>query len=138
MTKIIKKSLKVIVIVIIILVTLSLGLSPIFAQENLVTPNKEVSTKVDELVELKDDNTLSDKEKEIKEIQIRKEALDKIAGLSLLEIKNLEDKINSLNFESDTQNKIKEAFLGILEKNKKYSEELKVKIENNELTLEEV
>lgn len=138
MKKLLKKILKIIIIVIIILVTLSLGLSPIFAQENLQVPNKEVSNKVDELVGLKDDDTLSDKEKEIKEIQIRKEALSKITNLALLEIKNLEDKINSLDFESDTQSRIKEAFLGILEKNKKYSADLKIKTEKNELTLEEV
>lgn len=133
-----KKVFRIFVIVIIILVTLSLTLSPIFAQENLQVPNKEVSNKVDELVELKDNDTLSDEEKEIKEIRIRKEALGKITDLSLLEIKNLEDKINSLSFESDAQNKIKEAFLEILNKNKVYSEDLKLKAENEELTLEEV
>lgn len=133
-----KKILKILVIVIIILVTLSLGLSPIFAQENLQTPNKDVANKVDELVELKDDSTLSDQDKEIKEIQIRKEALNKITNLSLLEIKNLENKINSLDLESGAQNKIKEKFLEILDNNKKYSEDLKTKTENEKLTLEEV
>lgn len=133
-----KKVLKVFVIVIIILVTLSLGLSPIFAQENLQVPNKEVSNKVNELVELKDDSILSDEDKEIKEIRIRKEALGKITNLSLVEIKNLEDKINSLDFESGAQNAIKESFLGILDNNRKYSEDLKTKTESDKLTLEEV
>jgi len=134
-----KKALKAITIVIIILITLSLGLSPIFAaQENLQAPNKDVANKVDELVELKDDSTLSDQDKEIKEIRIRKEALGKIAGLSLLEIKNLEGRINSLNFESGAQTEIKEMFLKILDNNTKYSKDLKIKTENDELTLEEV
>jgi hypothetical protein len=139
-----KKILKITVIAIIILITLSMGLSPIFAQENppapqnLQVPNKEASNKVDELVQLKDDSTLSDQDKEIKEIQIRKEALDKITDLSLLEIKNLEEKINSLSFESDSQTKIKEKFLEILDTNKKYSEDLKAKTENDKLTLDEV
>ena len=133
-----KKLFRISVIIIITLVILSLTLTPIFAQENLQAPSKEVSNKVDELVELKDDNTLSDQDKEIKEIRIRKEALGKITNLASLEIKNLEDKINSLNFESNTQNQRKEVFLEILDKNKKYSEELRLKTENDELTLEEV
>ncbi len=133
-----KKVLKTLVIVIIILVTLSLGLSPIFAQENLQIPNKEVSNKVDELVELKDDSTISDQDKEIKEIQIRKDALGKITNLSLVEIKNLESRINYLNFKSDAQTQIKERFLEILDNNKKYSEDLKAKTESDKLTLEEV
>jgi len=133
-----KKLFRISVIIIIALVILSLTLTPIFAQENLQTPNKEVSNKVDELVELKDDNTLSEKDKELKEIQIRKEALGKITNLSLLEIKNLEAKINSLDLTSNTQNEIKEKFLEILDNNKKYSEELKTKTENDKLTLEEV
>jgi len=133
-----KKALKTFVIIIIILVTLSLGLSPIFAQENLQAPNKEVANKVDELVELKDDSTLSDQDKEVKEIQIRKEALGKITDLSLVEIKNLEGKINSLDFGSDAQIKIKEKFLEILDNNKKYSEDLKTKTENDKITLDEV
>ncbi|MDO8443220.1 MAG: hypothetical protein Q7S81_03140 [bacterium] len=133
-----KKIFRLIVIVIVILVILSLGLSPIFAQENLQVPNKEVSNKVDELVELKDDSTISDQDKEIKEIQIRKEALGKITNLSLVEIKNLESRINSFNFKSDAQTQIKERFLEILDNNKKYSEDLKVKTESDELTLEEV
>jgi hypothetical protein len=133
-----KKLFKILMVIIITLVVLSLTLSPIFAQENLQAPNKEVSNKVDELIELKDDSTLSDKDKEVKEIQIRKEALGKITGLSLVEIKNLEDKINSLDFGSDAQNKIKDAFLEILDKNKKYSEDLKTKTDSDKLTLEEV
>lgn len=133
-----KKIFKIFVIVIISLVVLSLTLSPIFAQENLQAPNKEVANKVGELVELKDDNTLSDEDREIKEIVIRREALDKIANLSLLEIKNLEDKINSLDLNSDIQIQIKERFLEILDNNRKYSEDLKIKTENDELTLEEV
>lgn len=134
-----KKVFKVFVIVIIALVVLSLTLSPIFAaQENLQIPNKEVANKVGELVELKDDSTLSEQDKEVKEIQIRKEALGKITNLSLVEIKNLENRLSSFDFKSDTQIKIKEKFLEILDNNKKYSEDLKIKTENNELTLEEV
>ena len=139
-----KKIFRILVIIIITLVVLSLTLSPIFAQENTQTPknlqpsSKEVANKIDELVELKDDSALSDQDKEIKEIQIRKEALGKITSLSLLEIKNLKDKINSLDFESDAQTAIKERFLEILDNNKKYSEELKIKTENEKITLEEV
>ncbi|GEM_PF-1934204 len=133
-----KKTFRIFLVITITLVILSLTLTPIFAQENLQTPNKEVSNKVDELVDLKDDNTLSEKDKELKEIQIRKEALGKITNLSLLEIKNLEAKINSLDLTSNTQNAIKEKFLEILDNNKKYSEELRTKTENDKLTLEEV
>lgn len=132
------KIFKIIVIAIIILVVLSLSLSPIFAQENLQAPNKDVADKVDELIRLKDNNTLSESEKEIKEIQIRKEALDEIANLSLLEIKNLEDKLNSLEFTSDIQNQIKDRFLEILGNNRKYSEDLKTKLSGENLTLTEV
>ncbi len=126
------------VIIALVIIGLTLPLINIFAQENLQAPLKEVENKVDELVQLKDNSTLSDKEKEIKEIQIRKESLAKIADLSLLEIKNLEDKINALELESKDQIAIKEIFLNILENNKKYSEELKKKNEKENISLDEV
>ncbi len=126
------------VLIFFVIIGLTVPFALIFAQENLQAPLKDVTNKVDELIELKDNTTLSDQEKEQKEIEIRKEALEKILSLSLIEIKNLEDKINALNLSSKDQLAIKEKFLEILESNKQFSTELNSKIEKDSLTLEEI
>lgn len=135
-----KKISKAVIFIVIALVILGLTLPllKINAQENLQIPLKEVENKIDELTELKDDSALSDKEKEVKEIQVRKEALAQIADLSLLEIKNLENKINALELKAKDEIAIKEKFLEIFENNRKYSENLKKNIEKENLTLEEI
>ncbi len=124
------------IIIALVIVGLTMPLLNIFAQENLQAPLKEVSNKVEELIELKDDNTLSDQEKEQKEIQVRKEALEKILDLSLIETKNLTDKLNSLELSSDDQIAIKEKFIEILSNNTQFSTDLKSKINQDSINLE--
>lgn len=132
------------IIIALVVIGLTLPLIGVFAaettplQENLQTPLEQVQNKVDELVELKDNSTLSDQEKESQEIQIRKEALDQIVDLSLAETKNLEDKLNALTLESDDQKAAKEKFLEILDRNINYSVDLKKNIDKENITLDEV
>ncbi|MBU4348359.1 hypothetical protein KJ671_02600 [Patescibacteria group bacterium] len=135
-----KKIFKLITIAIISLVVLGLTLPllNLYAQENLEAPLGEVMNKLDELVELKDDDTLPEKEKEKREILVRQEILNKIVDLSLLELENLENRINSLNLELENQAIIAEKFLEILENNKKYSKNLKEDNEKKDITLDEV
>jgi hypothetical protein len=127
-----------IIIVSLVVLGLTLPLLNIFAQENLKAPLGEVMNKLDELVELKDDNTLSEEEKEEKEILVRQEILNKIVDLSLLEVENLKNRINSLDLELENQIIIAEKFLEILEKNIEYSNELKESNDKKDITLEEV
>ena len=133
----ISKTFSIIIITLVIL-GLILPFSNIFAQENLQDPLKEVSNKVDELIELKDDNTLSDEEKEIKEIQVRKEALEKIITLSLIETENLIIKLSALELVSENQIAIKDSFVEILKNNEVYSKELGEKIKEENLSLDDV
>jgi len=126
------------IVIFLVIIGLTLPMMSVFAQENLQAPLQEVENKVDELVQLKDDSSLSEKDKETKEIQVRKEALDKIIELSLAEIKNLENKLNSLELESDSQKAAKEKFLELLGNNAVYSEELKKNIAKENLALDEI
>jgi len=126
------------IVIFLVIIGLTLPMMSVFAQENLQTPLQEVENKVDELVQLKDDSSLSETDKETKEIQVRREALDKIVNLSLAEIKNLQSKLNSLELESDSQKTAKEKFLELLENNTAYSDELKKNITKENLTLDEI
>jgi len=126
------------IIIVLVILGLTLPVLSIFAQENLQAPLREVSNKVEELIELKDDNTLSDQEKEEKEIQVRKEALEKIIDLSLIETKNLANKINALELSSEDQIAIKVKLISILDANESYSKELKTKTEKEDISLEEI
>lgn len=133
----ISKTFSIIIITLVIL-GLILPFSNIFAQENLQAPLKEVSNKVDELIELKDDNTLSDEEKEIREIRVRKEALEKIITLSLIETENLVLKLSTLELSSENQVAIKDRFVEILKNNEVYSKELGEEIKEENLSLDDV
>ncbi|MDD5431088.1 MAG: hypothetical protein PHP03_02600 [Candidatus Pacebacteria bacterium] len=136
-----KKFKKIIFVIIIVFVAITMVI-PFFnlnAQETLKSPLKDVISSIDDLANLKDNNDLSDEEKTVKEIEIRGQALLKIAGLSLLEVENLKNKLESLVLDSDEEVAIKDKFLLILDSNKEYSEELQKKIEETEnLTLKEI
>ncbi len=60
----------VIIIISLVILGLTLPLLNIFAQENLQAPLKDVENKVGELIELKDDDTLSEKEKEERKVKL--------------------------------------------------------------------
>ena len=125
-------------VVTLVIIGLTLPLIKTFAQDNMQTPLQNVENKVGELAQLKDNSSLSDTEKQAQEIQIRKDALNQIVNLSLLETKNLENKLNSLDLQSDDQNAAKDGFLDILQKTNDYSSELKNNINKDGLALDEV
>lgn len=106
-------------------------------ESTLESPLKGVINSVDELVNLKDDNTLTAEEKIKKEIELRKDALLKIVELSLLETNNLKDKLNAIKTDNNEQEQIKNRLIETLEKNKAYIEQIKTNLEND-LLLEEI
>lgn len=69
---------------------------PVYAEENLRSILQEISQRLDDLAALNADSDLNASEKRVREFQIRKEALTKIFELTLLENKDLLEKLNNL------------------------------------------
>lgn len=132
------------IVILFVIAGLTLPLLKIYAAESAPAQDgtqaslEQVQGTVDELIQLKDDSNIPDKEKEAQEIQIRKKAMDQIIDLSLSEIKNLENKLNSLKLTTDEQKEEMAIFLNILDKNINYSEELKTNVDKDGLTSNEI
>jgi hypothetical protein len=147
-----KKTSKILasIVILFVIAGLTLPLLKIYAAESAPSQDnsqasqdsqaslEQVQGTVDELVQLKDDSSISAQEKEKQEIQIRKKALDQILDLSLSDIKNLEDKLNALTLTTDDQKAARGLFLAILDKNINYSESLKVDVDKDGITLDEI
>jgi hypothetical protein len=80
----------------ILLAALFSPLGTVFAKEHLSTNLKEVIEKVTEISTIAGDETLTDSEKEQKELAARKEALVKIFELTLLEDQDLKARLSKL------------------------------------------
>lgn len=135
-----KTILKIIIVTIVIL-GLVLPLLALRAEE--VKPTKtqlleEVGELVNELITLKDDGDLSAEEKERQEIALRKKAISKILDLSLLEIYNLKERLESLKLENEGQETIRDILLVLLDGYEAYYLELKVKLLDEELFLRDL
>jgi len=101
---------------------LFLPISNIYA-EDLPSALKEVTEKVGEISDVSENQVLSADEKEQKEVRIRKEALSKIFDLTLLEDKDLRNKLSGIKNLSPEQEIIREKLLGMLDENENaYSE----------------
>ncbi|MDD5547800.1 MAG: hypothetical protein PHN74_02825 [Candidatus Pacebacteria bacterium] len=133
-----KKISKILLIIVILFVTLGM-LLPIFnlhAQESLL---KEVVGSVDDLINIKDNSSLSDEERLSQEIEARKSALLKIVDLSLNEIENLGDKLKSLSLTGEKATALKDQFLAILGQNEQYSGQLKESLSSDKaFSLDEI
>ncbi len=96
---------------------------------------KEVNGLVSDLINLKDNNDLSAEEKALGETRIRKEALKKIFDLFLLEISDLQNKLNELDLQDQQLVDIRTRTLALLQGYTEHSQELTQQLDNN-LTLE--
>lgn len=140
-TNFMKKFSKILLIVIIVLVILGLVvplLGLYAAQEE--KPNislENVMESVDQLTELENNKELTPEEKINKEIEIRKIALLNIVILSLSEINDLKEKLESLVLNTDKQMEIKDELIKILDQNKDYAEQLQKELEKD-FSLEEI
>lgn len=105
------------------------------AANPLSTPLNNVINNIDELANLKDNTELTEEQKIVKELELRKESLLGILDLSLLEIKNLSNKIASTTTENKTQETTKTYLLNFLYESGNYIETIKNKF-NDELNLE--
>ncbi|MDP3729170.1 MAG: hypothetical protein Q8R26_00220 [bacterium] len=100
-----------------------------FAQEELKSALKEVTEKIGAISDIQDNNALSQKEKDEKELTARKEALSKIFDLTILEDKDLEARLNSLKKLSKEHEAMRTSFLGILQENNNAYIELRKRLE---------
>jgi len=116
---------------------LFLPLARVYAESDLKSALKEVAGKVEEISELKNNESLSAEEKEKKELQVRKETLEKIFDLTLLEDQDLKDRLTAPQNLSDNQKKIQKALLGQLAENENAYKEMRGRLETIE-TIKEV
>lgn len=98
---------------------------------------KEVGQLVDDLTAVKNNEDLSDSDKEQQEIAIRREALVKILYLSKLEVQDLQVKLNSLNLDKIREQEVKSQFLELLKTYGEYYEVLENEL-SEELSLLEL
>lgn len=96
---------------------------------------KEINELVNEIKTLKNNNELSDEEKEQQEIALRKLALSKIMDLSLLEANELKIKLEGLELDSEELEAVQAQWLALLNKYTEYYEGFKERLTNEELSL---
>src|SRR3989344_673799 len=114
-----------------------LPLARVYAESDLKSALKEVAGKVEEISELKKNESLSAEEKEKKELQVRKETLEKIFDLTLLEDQDLKDRLTAPQNLSDNQKKSQDVLLGQLAENENAYKEMRGRLETIE-TIKEV
>ena len=125
----------------ILIISLIVGLfSPttkINAQEQLRSTLKEVAEKIIEISEIKREINLTAEERLQKETQARKNALSKIFDLTLLEDKDLKNKLNGLKNLSEEQREVKDDLLSVFVENENAYKEMKKRLDEAG-TLEEI
>lgn len=102
---------------------------PVYAQENLKSALKEVAEKIEDLAEVKEDDTLPYEERIRKEIQTRKEALLKIFELTLLEDEALKNKLNGIENLNEIQKQIRDILLIALKENENAYQEMRKRLD---------
>lgn len=109
----------------------------VYAENDLKSVLKEVAGKIEEISELKNNPSLDGETKEKRELQARKEALEKIFNLTLLENQDLKDKLAATQNLNGDQKKIQKALLGQLAENENAYKEMRNRLETIE-TVKEV
>lgn len=97
---------------------------------------KEVGQLVDDLTAVKNNEDLSDSEKEQREIAIRREALAKILYLSKLEVQDLQVKLEGLGLDKIREQEIKKQFIELLKTYEEYYQVLENKLQESLSLLE--
>lgn len=100
-------------------------LPKVYAETQLQSILKEVVGKIEEISTLKNNGALSRPDKERKELDARKQALEKISDLTLLEDNDLKNKLLALKGLDEKQKKVQQALLDFLAENGSAYEELK-------------
>ena len=103
---------------------LFLAWKPIYAEENLKSALKEAVKKAEEISEIKNNGSLSEKDREEKELAVRKEALNTIFNLTILENNDLKNKLESLKNLNEKQEKTRSFLLQSLKENENSFEEM--------------
>ncbi len=88
-----------------------------FAKENLSTNLKGVLEKVTAISEISSDETLTEPEKEQKELEARKDALVKIFELTLLEDQDLKNRLSRLEDLNPEHEEIRQLLLNVFTEN---------------------
>ncbi|MBI4992339.1 MAG: hypothetical protein HZB99_03930 [Candidatus Harrisonbacteria bacterium] len=111
--------------------------SRIYAQENLKSVLREVAGKIEGIGEIENNRLLTDEQRGQREATARKEALGKIFDLTLLEDKDLKNKLNNLENLSEDQETAREILLSIFTENENAYQEMQKRLAAAK-TLEEV
>jgi len=98
--------------------------------EDLSSALKEVTEKVGEISGVSENQTLPENEKEREEVRIRKEALSKIFDLTLLEDKDLRDKLSGIEKLTPEQEIIREKLLAMIDENANAYAEMRSRLAN--------
>lgn len=107
-------------------------LPKVYAETQLQSILKEVVSKIEEISNLKNNEALSRPDKEKKELAARKQALEKIFDLTLLEDNDLKNKLLALKELDEKQKNIQQALLDFLAENGSAYKELKNRLEKIE------
>ncbi len=135
-----KPLIKIVVITIVIL-GLVLPLLTLRAEEIKPTKSQlleQINVLVEDIAALKDNQNLSDIEKETREAALLKEALNKIFDLALWETNDLKEKMLAQELENNEQKAARDRILKILENNESYLLELKQKLVEEGLLLKDL
>lgn len=103
-----------------------------YAETQLQSILKEVVSKIEEISTLKNNEALPRLDKEKKELAARKQALEKIFDLTLLEDNDLKNKLLSLKGLGEGQKNIQQALLDFLAENGSAYKELQNRLEKIE------
>ena len=98
--------------------------------EDLPSALKEVTEKVSAISDAAENQTLPEDEKEREEVRIRKEALSKIFDLTLLEDKDLKNKLSNVEKLTPEQEIIREKLLAMIDENANAYAEMRSRLAN--------
>lgn len=108
-----------------------------FAKEHLSTNLKEVIEKVTEISTIAGDETLTDSEKQQKELEARKEALVKIFKLTLLEDQDLKARLSNLEELNPEYEEMRKLLLNVFTENENAYRVMNKRL-NESATIEDV
>jgi len=100
-----------------------------FAQENLQSTLKEVSEKSDKIETIKENHELSNEERALLDIQVRKDVVLKTLELTVLEDTDLQNKLNAITNLSESELAVRNYLLKLLEENKKVYEMIRERLD---------
>ncbi len=127
-------------ILLVTLLILTFSVSPLFAQSSQIEDKlSDTKTKVEQLIEIKDDIDVSDEEKAQAELTIKKAVLLDILDLGILQLENLKKKLDKISF-PDTQEweEIRASLYERIDGHIAYYQETKGVVDNDEIELEDI